>query len=233
MTRASDTAYASIRKFILSGKIEPGTQLTEESLASISGVSRTPVREAIRRLEMELMIVRSDSKRLFVANWSNHELDEMFALRAMMESYAAARAAVNISSKQIDELQQINRSLENGIARILPDISLFLHENRRFHDIILEAAASPRLSTILPMLVDQPVVTKTAHKFRLAELQQSARDHNELIAAFQARDPEWAKAIMTAHIRRAYHAFSKADIRESAKSGLPNIAENKETRHRF
>ena len=70
MTRAADRAYAEIRSLILSGDAAPGTQLTEEQLADICGVSRTPVRDALRRLEAELYIVRSGSQRAFVADWS-------------------------------------------------------------------------------------------------------------------------------------------------------------------
>ena len=80
MSRASDRAYAEIRGLILSGEIAPGAQLKEEQLAELCGVSRTPVRDALRRLEADLYIVRSGSQRAFVADWSREEVDEMFAL---------------------------------------------------------------------------------------------------------------------------------------------------------
>jgi len=64
------------------------------------------------------------------------------------------------------------------------------------------------LSAMLPMLIEQPVVNRTARQYRVDELLQSARDHRELIAAFLARDSHWAQAVMTSHIRRAFHAFS-------------------------
>ena len=91
MSRASDTAYRKIRSFILSGEAHPGMQLTEERLADISGVSRTPVRDAVRRLENEMLLVRSASKRLSVADWSDDEIDEMFTLRAMLDQCRTSR----------------------------------------------------------------------------------------------------------------------------------------------
>ena len=91
MTRAADRAYAEIRSLILSGDAAPGTQLTEEQLADICGVSRTPVRDALRRLEAELYIVRSGSQRAFVADWSHADVDEMFTLRGMLEAHAVRR----------------------------------------------------------------------------------------------------------------------------------------------
>ncbi|WP_033925670.1 GntR family transcriptional regulator [Sphingomonas sp. 35-24ZXX] len=213
--RASDIAYDKIRQFVLSGRAEPGEQLTEEQLARISGVSRTPVREAVRRLENELLIVRSDSKRLFVADWSADDIDEMFVLRGMLEGHAASRAARNISSRQIEELGRISDSLDAAVHSNPPDVVEFLAQNRRFHDIVLDAARSPRLSAMLPMLVEQPVVRRTAAQYRTDELVQSAREHRELISAFAARDSHWARAVMTSHIRRAFHVFSSTAKRRT------------------
>ena len=152
--------------------------------------------------------MRSDSKRLFVADWSADDIDEMFVLRGMLEGHAASRAARNISARQIEELGRISDLLDAAVRCSPPDVTAFLAQNRRFHEIILEAARSPRLSAMLPMLVEQPVVRRTAAQYKTEELLQSAREHRELIAAFSARDSHWARAVMTSHIRRAFHVFS-------------------------
>jgi DNA-binding GntR family transcriptional regulator len=220
--RASDIAYDKIRQFVLSGQAEPGEQLTEEQLARISGVSRTPVREAVRRLENELLIVRSDSKRLFVADWSVDDIDEMFVLRGMLEGHAASRAARNITARQLEDIARVSDLLDAAVNATPPDVAAFLAHNRSFHDIILEAACSPRLSAMLPMLIEQPVVNRTAKQYRVDELLQSARDHRELIAAFMARDSHWARAVMTSHIRRALHAFSSTALRRKEQQQQAN-----------
>lgn len=217
MSRASDIAYGKIKAYLLSGSAGPGSQLTEDHLASISGVSRTPVRDAVRRLETELLVVRSDSNRLFVADWSPSDLEEMFTLRAMMESHGAARAAARIKAEAIAELRAVNAALEDAISKDPPDILSFLAQNRRFHDIIVEAASSPRLANLLPMLVEQPIVYQTAQRYRIEDLAQSASDHSELIAAFEAHDASWAQAVMHSHIRRAFHAFSTAVLANYSK----------------
>jgi DNA-binding GntR family transcriptional regulator len=211
MSKASERAYAEIRGLILSGDAPPGAALTESALADICGVSRTPVREALRRLEAELYIVRSDSQRLFVASWNTQDLAEMFTLRAMLESHAAARAATRITPAVLDDLRACNDSLAAAIAGPVPDVATFIAQNRRFHDITIAAAASPRLSTMLAALVEQPVVRRTAARYGRTELERSAHEHGELIQAFAAADAEWARAVMTGHIRRAFHAFSAAD----------------------
>lgn len=210
MSRASDIAYEKIRSFILQGAVQPGMQLTEEKLSEISGVSRTPVRDAVRRLENEMLVVRSASKRISVANWSDGEIDEMFNLRAMLEAHAASRTATRIDPDTLNALTGINADLKRAINKAKPDITAFLEANRRFHDLILESAESPRLSKILPALVEQPVVRRTADQFSKAQLNRSALDHDELIAAFAAQDKNWAWSVMTSHIRRAFHTFSNA-----------------------
>ena len=210
MSKASDRAYAEIRGLILSGDAPPGSPLTEEALADICGVSRTPVREALRRLQSELYIVRSDSQRLFVADWNSDDLAEMFTLRAMLEAHAAARAAPRIDADGIAALRDSNDRIAAAIAAEVPDVATFLIENRRFHEIVIAAAGSPRLAAMLAALVEQPVVRRTAARYDRVELARSTHEHGELIKAFVARDGDWARAVMTGHIRRAFHAFSAA-----------------------
>jgi DNA-binding GntR family transcriptional regulator len=210
MSRASEQAYAKIRAHVLSGAARAGEQLTEDQLAQIAGVSRTPVREAVRRLEDELLLVRSDTKRLFVADWSRDDIEEMFALRQMLECHAAERAAQRINRAQIAALEAINRTLKDAIELPAPDVVRFLEANRAFHEVIVDAAHSPRLGQMLAKLVEAPVVLRTARTYSPDDLRQSARDHDELIASFAARDPDWARAVMGSHLRRAFHTFAKA-----------------------
>ncbi len=210
MSRASEQAYAKIRAHLLSGAVKPNEQLTEDQLAQITGVSRTPVREAVRRLEDELLLVRSDTKRLFVADWSRDDIEEMFTLRQMLECHAAERAAKRLSRGQIAELERLNRELKAAIEQSAPDVGRFLDANRAFHEVIIDAAHSPRLGQLLGKLVEAPVVLRTARTYSAQDLRQSARDHDELVAAFAARDPDWARAVMGSHLRRAFHTFANA-----------------------
>lgn len=210
MSRASDRAYGAIRAHLLSGAVKAGEQLTEDQLAQITGVSRTPVREAVRRLEDELLLVRSDTKRLFVADWSRDDIEEMFTLRQMLECHAAERAAQRLSREQIVALEQINRELTAAVETPQPDVARFLDANRAFHEVIVEAADSPRLGQLLGRLVEAPVVLRTARTYSQNDLRQSARDHDELVAAFAARDADWARAVMGSHLRRAFHTFARA-----------------------
>jgi len=223
MSRASDQAYAKIRAHLLSGAVKAGEQLTEDQLAQITGVSRTPVREAVRRLEDELLLVRSDTKRLFVADWSRDDIEEMFTLRQMLECHAAERAARRLTREQVAALELVNRELKAAIEQTPPDVARFLDANRKFHEAIIEAADSLRLGQMLAKLVEAPVVLRTARTYSPEDLRQSARDHDELIAAFAAHDPDWARAVMGSHLRRAFHTFARTVGPMSGESGAEAV----------
>ena len=210
MSRASDRAYDHIRSMILSGELQPGSQIGEEALAEFCGVSRTPVRDALRRLEAEMFIRRSESQRSFVADWSLDDLQEAFHLRAMLEAHAAKRAAPRVTWDQLAKLRTHNEQLKQAIDQNIPDVPRFLDHNRQFHAIILEAAGSQRLAAMLSQVTEQPVVLRTARQYDLENLRRSHHEHDELLIAFDNRDGEWAAAVMTAHIRRAFHAYAEA-----------------------
>ncbi len=210
MSRASDHAYTAIRGMILSGQLAPGAQLSEEALADSCGVSRTPVRDALRRLESELFIRRSESQRSFVAEWSLDDLQDAFELRAMLEGQAARRAAERITALQLEQLRAHNRRIYEAVSAKQPDVGKFLEHNKLFHKIILDAAGSQRLARMLGLLIEQPVVWRTAQNYGRDNLQRSHHEHEDLLAAFARSDGAWATAIMTAHIRRAFHAYADA-----------------------
>jgi DNA-binding GntR family transcriptional regulator len=210
MSKASDRAYRLIRGEILAGNLSPGEQLREEQLAESCGVSRTPIREALRRLEVERYVRRSDSQRTFVTEWSFDEVEESFALRTLLEGRAAARAATRISEAELARLDGHNMAIARAIQAPTLDVVAFLDHNRRFHAIVLEAAGSANLSQMLTGIVEQPVVARTARQYDARQIGRSLAEHEELVVAFRRRDPVWAEAVMTAHIRRAFHAYSDA-----------------------
>lgn len=210
MSRASDRAYDRIRDMILQGDLPPGTQIREEHLAESCGVSRTPVRDALRRLESQAFIRRSESQRSFVAEWSLDDISDSFELRALLEGRAARRAAERIDLAAMQQLRDCNRTIFEAVSKSTPDIQGFLEANRRFHAIILEKAASRRLASLLATLIEQPVLWRTAHHYGREALLRSHSEHEELLAAFARRDGAWAEAVMMAHIRRAFHAYADA-----------------------
>lgn len=210
MSRASDRAYGAIRSMILSGELASGAQLGEEALAEVCGVSRTPVREALRRLEADMLVVRTDTQRSFVADWSIDDVADAFELRAKLEGMAARRAAERMTAEVLGRIRSANRVIGVALRQAKPDIAGFLDGNREFHAAVIEAAGSRRLAALLGSLVEQPVVWRTAHHYSREALNRSHSEHEELAAAFARGDGAWAEAIMTGHILRAYHAYADA-----------------------
>ena len=219
MSKASERAYSQIRAMILSGSLPAGAQLGEEALAERCGVSRTPVRDALRRLEGELLVKRSGTQRTFVADWSLGDVGHAFYQRGMLESHAARRAAERMNEPLLQRLRAANRGIATAVRAPRPDVDGFIDHNREFHGTILEAAASPRLAALLGSLIEQPVVWRTAHQYGREALNRSFSEHDELIAACARRDGAWAEAVMAAHIRRAYHAYADAHSGLSAIDG--------------
>jgi DNA-binding GntR family transcriptional regulator len=221
MSRASDRAYEMIRDMILSGDLPSGAKIGEEALAEQCGVSRTPVREALGRLEAELLIRRSDTQRSYVADWSLEDVEEVFELRGLLESRAARRAATRINHIQIERLKTHHAAIGRAIYAETPDTQQFVEHNHLFHAVILEASASAELTSMLARIIERPIVHRTARNYSFDDLKRSHLQHGELVAAFEQRDPAWAEAVMVSHIRRAFHTYANAHIDQR----IPDVAQ--------
>src|SRR5262245_32416607 len=104
MTQASERAYTQIRAGLLGGVFAPGERLREEDLAQRTGVSRTPVREALRRLALEGFVDLQPGRGVQVVSWSDQDLDEIFSVRALLEGYGAAQAAQRATREHVEAL---------------------------------------------------------------------------------------------------------------------------------
>lgn len=215
MSRASSRAYQAIREGIVSGRFRPGERLTEEELAAVSGVSRTPVRDALRRLAAELFVTTVPNHGTFVTKWSDDDIQDIFELRALLEGHGARRAAARANAGQIARLEAETAVIDAELARPGgPDLDLFLAANRRFHDLVMELSGSERLAMMVHRLVQPPVIARTAARYRASELARSNAHHREIVEAFRAGDGQWAESVMTAHIHAGYRTYRLARIEE-------------------
>ena len=202
---AAARAYEHIRSQIVRGDLAAGAFLIEQDLAAEIGVSRTPVRDALGRLQSEGLVLSEGNKRARVRAFTEAEVEECFELRAQFESYAAARAATRITLEAIAELKRYAAQMEGVVSQGGPQAAqTFSDFNTQFHDIILEQAGSPRLCELLrPLLQIQLALMKRYQHTIEAHLQRSCWHHRELIAAFEARDASWAEAQMRTHMLSA------------------------------
>ena len=205
---AISKAYATIRADIISGRHPPGGHLREEQLADAVGVSRTPIREALHRLAAEGLANFSPNHGAFVTSWTPEDLRKIFDLRALLESTAAGQAAPRMTKAEIQPLRELaagmERLAEGGADDFLDRIGELNHE---FHGIIMKTADNERLAGSVVRTIEFPIVHRTFQRYRQADLRRSLNHHRELIDAFEARDGEWASAVMRAHVLAAKHVI--------------------------
>ncbi len=205
---AVEAAYRAIRRGILDGTYASGQHLSGESLADSVGVSRTPVREALRRLHAEGLLRVVPNHGAYVTGWSADDLAQMFALRAVLEAYASELATPRLSEAQIDNIaeyaEQTHSLAEMRPADFRESIAL---ANSALHLTIVEAAGNARLAGMIASVVEMGVVMRTLRVYTQDDLLRSAGHHRELALAFRARDPLWAAAVMRSHLLAARRAI--------------------------
>jgi DNA-binding GntR family transcriptional regulator len=203
-------ALAYIKKRLISGEFASGARLTEEGLARDLGLSRTPVREAIRRLVADGFLRFKPNSGTYVAEWNDDEIRQIFDLRTLLESQIAEAAAATISTEELRALEAVQREMDEAAAdRSAAGLQRRSALNRRFHALIAQASGKTRLASALASAIEMPIVQQTFRRYSAAQARRSLAHHHELLDALRARDPQWARAVMTSHIRAAMNALLK------------------------
>jgi DNA-binding GntR family transcriptional regulator len=198
---ASAAASEVIRKAIVDGRLPPGRRLKEEELARELGMSRTPIREALLVLESDGLVESVPRRGATVRSYAVEDLDDLYGLRALLEGYAARRAAARISAEALDRLDASCERFE----RLRPDADAaeLVEENFVFHNVILEAAGSTRLAGLVRAVVEIPLVYKSFHWYSPEQTVNSQRCHRRLARALRTGDGERAEAAMKEHVLEA------------------------------
>jgi DNA-binding GntR family transcriptional regulator len=200
MAAAVEQAYRTIRDGIVSGAYLPGEHLTAQGLAAASGISRTPVREAMRRLHAEGLIRFIPNRGAFVTRVDERDVFKIYDLRVVLEGYAAETAAKEASDDQIEALEALTRQMAETIGAPSVDIDRVAQINNAFHKLVVVAADNARLEAALASIVEVPLVLRTFRKYGPDELRRSLNQHIELVEAIKARDGLWARSVMSSHI---------------------------------
>ena len=207
MPRASDIAYRTVRQWILDGELTPGQRLIEEDVAQRVGVSRTSLRDCLRRLAADGLVRTEASRGTFVLALDTGEVDEVFQLRAMLEGHAAGLAAQRAGDDTLDALDALADEIDSLLGSGLEGDQLFNRfqgYNNRFHQVLLGASGSARLTTIARPLLDLPLVTLKQHAWPgEVSVRRSNQQHREVIEALRARDATLARLRAQSHILSA------------------------------
>ena len=208
--KAAQKAYNTVRAGIIEGAHAPGSRITEQEIAASAGVSRTPVREALRRLEAEGLLRFVPNQGAFVTAWSDQDAEDIFELRAMLESHGIRLATVKASPDALRELRQLaSRQVEEARSRQPGYLERIADLNQRFHEALHMAAGSARLRATLATLTNAPLVLQTFRDYENEDLSRSAHHHLEMVEAIEAGDGDWAASVMHSHIMAARRAFRK------------------------
>src|SRR5688572_17327511 len=195
----AEFVYESLRDAISDGRIAPGERVREEEVARNLGVSRTPVREALQRLQQRGLLVLGAGRGLVVARLTQQQVIELYAMRQILEGSAARFAATHATPAEIAILYQLQEELKAAEG----DELLHTNLNRQFHQAIYEAAHNRYVLQTLDSLHDSFALLRST-TFRLRQRQRdSNEERRRIIAAIEKRDPDLAEKEAREHILQA------------------------------
>src|SRR2546423_8145232 len=211
-----DRLAATIQSRVLSGEISTGTRLRQESLASEFGVSRTPVREALRQLQSSGLLIVQPNRGAVVQGPSTRDIREAYAVRAELEGFAAEQAVPHIDDAQLDQLREAERLFRHSIEEVIEDRrrgvdrhwsveSDWERANNLFHGVIQEAAGNRQLLNAIAHLHQRfpRDLTWSALSHSSHLLAENIEQHRRILDAIETRDAALARVAMTEHVRAA------------------------------
>lgn len=216
---AARRAYFAVIRGIADGEYRPGSRLREESLAHTLEMSRTPVREALRRLAAEGLVEISRNRGARITSWTATEVEELFELRVILEGYAARLAATNADDDDIEELRSIQARFETAVAGDSDREGDTAEINNQFHNVLTRATKNRQLIRTLSGVAWAPLLSLTFAQYRSEDHERSISHHRELIEAVARRDADWAELAMQIHIRATKHSALALGTESDAPAG--------------
>ncbi|MCI5517343.1 MAG: GntR family transcriptional regulator [Roseburia sp.] len=199
--------FHKIREGILSGKYAANEELKEKNIGDELGVSRTPVREALRQLELEGLVSIIPNKGAYVVGLSKKDIRDIYEMRSLLEGLCAKWAAVNVTEEQLNELEENIFLSEFHAGK--QNWEQMVELDNRFHEILYLASGSKELKHIL---TDYHQYVQRVRKVTLAEakrVQESTEEHKVIVEALKKHDPEKAEEAATIHIRNTVSNMDK------------------------
>ncbi len=184
----------TIRDSIIAGVLKPGEKVAEPELAERFGISRTPIREAFRQLESEGYLQVVPRKGAVVAAFSQRDVEEFYAIKSILEGYAARRACDKLTPREIEKLQAINDRLRNLAAE--GDVKHFFKVHNSFHDLFVKAADNDKLTEMIGSLVGRFQRLRIASLSVPGRMEFSVMEHQKIIDAFKDKDAALAESLV-------------------------------------
>ena len=205
-----------IREAIISGVFSPGERLMEIQIADEMGVSRTPVREAMRMLEMEGFVVMTPRRGTYVSNMSIKDINDVYEIRISLDTLAAGLAAERITDEELEELQRL--LLKIGEAIESNSMANIVEADIEFHDVLYKASRNERLRNIINNLREQITVIRGVSMRYPGRLKDTQEEHRRLVECIAARNVEKSQEAARIHLENAERTLmiSMAERTENA-----------------
>lgn len=193
-----DVVFNTLRQGILMGELEPGERLMEVQLANRLGVSRTPIREAIRKLELEGLVVMIPRKGAEVAKISEKDLRDVLELRCALEELASELACERMNDDMFEQLNEAFLEFKNGIYNT--DLSIIAELDEKFHNVIYESTQNQKLIQMINNLKEQ------MYRYRLEYIKDENKrsglveEHRMIVDILKRKDIVMAKQVVREHI---------------------------------
>jgi DNA-binding GntR family transcriptional regulator len=199
--------YTGVKNAIISGDFQPGKRLIEERLAADMVTSRTPVREAIQKLEKEGLIFRLPRGGFAVKAVTEAEVEEVLGLRSVLEGYAGYLATSRITGPEMKQLEDIIAQEDECLANL--NVEEFIRLDGEFHDVLYKAAKNTRLYALLHDLRDymyryRVIILRYQRKPQLA-----VQDHKQMVASMKAKSPRQVEKLVRKHVSRGREIIKK------------------------
>ena len=205
-----EMVYATLRARILSGELGAHAVLREQALAQELGVSRTPVREALRRLDEAGLVAFLPNRGATVVAWTLEQVRETYVVRAALESRAAGLAATRITAAELDALADLIDAMEPVLTAHDEDTAAELARlNAEFHRIVVSASGSSQLMTLTSTVTRVPLMAAAFRRDGGQFRARSNHHHRDILTALRTGDSLWAEVAMRSHILGARNAVSE------------------------
>lgn len=215
---SSELVYRKLREDIISGRLAPGTRLVELNIAADFGVSRTPVREALKRLTAEKLVLSDPSRGVIVHAPDASEIEDVFVVREALDALAARLAAHRITPSELARLRVIVDAMREAIRSGRREQVVVA--NQRFHDVIYAAAGNDMLARVASDLRDFVRRFTTLPFASPDRVEHVLAEHEAILEALAAHDPEAAEAASRRHLEAAREYLIRMDLQEYAEQSL-------------
>jgi DNA-binding GntR family transcriptional regulator len=188
-----------VRNMVIGGELQPGDKIPEQALCERFGVSRTPLREALKVLAAEGLLQLSLNRGATVAKITSEEVDQLFPIMGALEGLAGESACVRMSRKQFSHLQQLHDDMLEAYER--GEWGLYIRLNRDIHESLFEFAGNAALSALYNSLMVRIHSVRFVAKKSPQRWKQAVQDHEKLMAALRARNAPLVREILHEHLR--------------------------------